>query len=122
MPTSNFNIYGPLGRQRFLQNFFEHADCFGDLDTQDLHEHHTTLLALQTCEQSTLLSLLKALCTEYGQGYIYLVCLHGHFLLKDTQRLFLHLQGFDVSISFFHQTLKHGYAVEVMVGHRRTIR
>lgn len=121
MSATKTNTPYPLDRQLFLQNFFEHADSFGDVDEHEVHEHHTSLLALQACEQSTLRRLLKALCMEYGESYTYLVCLHGHFLLKDTQRIFQHLQGFDVSISFFHHTQERGYAAEVMVGHRKTM-
>lgn len=108
----------PLDRQLFLQNFFEHADTFGDVDAHEVHEHHATLLAIKTCDIATLRRMLHAMCSEYGDSYIYLICLHGRFLLRETHALFQSLKAFDVSVSFFHHTLERGYAAEVMVGHR----
>lgn len=109
----------PLNPQLFLQNFFEHADVFADLEPHAIHGHHATLLAFKTCDLFTLKRLLRALCIEYGEQFVYLVCLHGRFTLKETQSVWRAMAGFDVAISHFHRSLEQGYAAELMLGHRK---
>ena len=108
-----------LNPQRFLQSFFEHADVQADLEPQAIHDHHATLLALKTCDLFTLQRLLRALCMEYGEQFVYLVSLHGRITLKETQAVWRAMAGFDVAISHFHHSLDQGYAAEVLLGHRK---